>query len=346
MRRGSKTLLLSLLMFFSLSSSAQQLGFTPESGFWWDAERSGSGYAVEIQDDFLFIAFYVYDAAGIPIWYTTGARLTGNALYQGVLNYSFGGPCIDCPYTEPTTLVGDAGPVTIEFLSESTALIKFQGEERFIERFNFILGQPLNQVLGEWQVVFDGSPDFGAGAFGGDVLVFEDIETDNLGTFADGCRPENMVDGFCSNLANSLLAAAAEYDQGNDEMLILMLDTLENNFYFYQFYEISLNKMKGVMFVYQVGNNPSGDGYIVKGYRSASRAFVQTGTGPSSTPSAADKNTASAAAQAMMRRQVDLKKATKSSEGAAKLQDLMPKIEQMQQRLLLKKAAAEAQQSQ
>ena len=61
-----------------LFASAQLKAFTPESGFWWNRNETGSGYAIEIQDNYLFVALYVYDQAGNPIWYTAGATLGGN----------------------------------------------------------------------------------------------------------------------------------------------------------------------------------------------------------------------------------------------------------------------------
>ncbi|HHL32719.1 MAG TPA: hypothetical protein ENJ41_09035, partial [Oceanospirillales bacterium] len=55
-----------LLITMVLFITAQAQAFTPESGFWWNPDESGSGYAIEIQDNFLFMTLYVYDEAGNP----------------------------------------------------------------------------------------------------------------------------------------------------------------------------------------------------------------------------------------------------------------------------------------
>ena len=34
--------------------------FFPEPGFYWNSGESGSGYAIELQDNFLFLSAYTY----------------------------------------------------------------------------------------------------------------------------------------------------------------------------------------------------------------------------------------------------------------------------------------------
>ena len=79
------------LLTFVLCFSFKAEAFTPESGFWWNPNESGSGYAIEIQDNYLFVALYVYDeVTGDPIWYTAGTFLQGNALFDSELSFCGG----------------------------------------------------------------------------------------------------------------------------------------------------------------------------------------------------------------------------------------------------------------
>ena len=93
-----------LLALTLLIASQAKAGFTPESGFWWNPDEPGSGYTIEIQDNYLFIITYVYDSVGNPTWYSAGATMGGNALFDSELDYTFNGTCIDCNYTQPTTV--------------------------------------------------------------------------------------------------------------------------------------------------------------------------------------------------------------------------------------------------
>jgi hypothetical protein len=275
MRFFQKTLI-AFALFFSFNAKA----FTPESGFWWNPNESGSGYAIEIQDNYLFIALYVYDeVTGDPIWYTAGTHLEGNAYFDTDLNYSYDGTCIDCNYSQPITIVGARGPITINFLTEISATIQFQGAVKNIERFNFLLGDEIDRLIGEWQTVIDFSSTGTEFPFVGDVLLFDITTTDNGDKFAEGCRPDNSVDGFCSNYALNNHDMAAFYDYQNDELIIVLSDSQE---YWLAYYlEIGLNQFDGVAEYYpkDFGNNYIY--YPVRGFKTASRSFIETGVGPS-----------------------------------------------------------------
>ena len=110
MRKG----LLALAALFSSSAFA----FTPESGFWWNLAESGRGFSIEIQDNFLFFAGYLYTSTGAPIWYTAQGVMQGNATFVGQLTSASGGQCITCTYRAPQIQLGAGGPVTIAFDTE------------------------------------------------------------------------------------------------------------------------------------------------------------------------------------------------------------------------------------
>ena len=42
--------------------------FVPENGWWWNADESGRGFCIELKNNFAFIAGYMYEAEGRPVW--------------------------------------------------------------------------------------------------------------------------------------------------------------------------------------------------------------------------------------------------------------------------------------
>jgi hypothetical protein len=268
-----------LIIATLLFASAQLKAFTPESGFWWNPNESGSGYSIEIQDNYLFMALYVYDEAGNPIWYTADGTMGGNSLFDGSLNYTYDGTCIDCNYTQPITILGERGPITINFLTETTATLQFQGVVKNIERFNFLLGDEADRMLGEWQTVIDFSSTGVDFPFNGDVLLFDRTSFTGGDKFTEGCRPDNTIDGFCTDFALNNHEVAAVYDFQNNEMLIVVDDS--EDFWLAYYLDLGLNQFDGVAELYPKATGRNNIYYPTRGFRSASRSFIETGVGPS-----------------------------------------------------------------
>jgi len=267
-----------LTLAATLFLTTQIQAFTPESGFWWNPNESGSGYAIEIQDNFLFVALYVYDVDGNPTWYTAGATLEGNALFNGELHYTYNGSCIDCNYTAPITILGQRGPITINFITETTATIQFEGAVKNIERFNFLLGDETDRMLGEWQTIIDFSSTGEGFPFSADVLLFDLITTGD-GKFAEGCRPDNTIDGFCTNFALDNHDVAATFDYDANQLLVVVNDSPD--FWLAYYLDLGLNQFDGVAEIYPKNAGHNNIFYPVRGFRTASRSFIDTGIGPS-----------------------------------------------------------------
>ena len=281
-----KIFTLCALMLASLPSWS----FTPESGMYWNADEPGSGYTIEIQDNFLFGVFYVYDDLGFPYWYTTSGFLDGNAYFEGDIYISEDGPCLACAYTPNNTFTSSLGKAKINFLTETTATIKILGQTMFVERFNFFLGDELQKMRGEWQVVYDVSEYSNGFPFFADVLIFEQTETFNGDYLATGCRSESTAYNRCTNYALNNNDLAAAYDTFNDELIAVVRD--DANYYLAYYLKTGTNQFDGEAFSYAVGNSPNLNlaGFPVRGFRSASKTFVDTGTGPSkSTKQDSDK---------------------------------------------------------
>jgi len=264
-------------------TSATSWSFTPESGLYWNSNEPGSGYNFEIQDNFFFGVFYVYDDYGYPYWYTASGFLDGNSYFEGDLFISEDGPCLACNWQQNNTYNSGLGKVRIDFLTETTATMKILGQTIPIERFNFFLGDELQKMRGEWQVVYDVSQYSNNYPFYADVLLFEQTETFNGDYLATGCRSESTAYSSCTNYALNNNDLAAAYDSVNDELIAVVRD--DDDYYLAYYLKTGTNQFDGEAFSYRVGSSPDLNltGFSVRGFRSASKHFVDTGSGPSKT---------------------------------------------------------------
>ena len=289
-----RVVVLCLLLLAFLPRSGQ--AFTPESGFYWNPAEAGRGFTIEIQDNFLFMIGYVYRADGSSTFVTTQGLMSGNSSYAGVLDTHSNGQCITCPYTGfPTISAGAAGPVSLVFTSETTATMSWNGGSVPLQRFDFYLSRSggidtgTEMMLGEWQNVLDYSdvPGFTGYPFFGDVLVFDLLDQDGSPDLFVGCRAENSVDGRCTQAARTN-AEAAGYRDGPTGLHVIVVDN-GDTFLVYVL-DVGTSQYDGFgttcSFNLTLAQCLSGgvDDIVVRGWRSASRNFVQNGVGPNSTP--------------------------------------------------------------
>ncbi len=110
----------------------------PQTGWWWNPAEPGRGYSVEVQDNTAFIAAYMYDGSGNPVWYASGpASLTSDNTYQGTWTSYSGGQTLLGTY-QPPTGTSDAGSLTIQFASPTAGTLTLpNGNQIPIQRFGF-----------------------------------------------------------------------------------------------------------------------------------------------------------------------------------------------------------------
>ncbi len=287
--------LLSLCLVTLFAASAAQ-AYTPESGIWWNPSESGTGVVIEVQDNFMVVAAFVGDAQGRATWYTAGAFLTGNARFDGSLDLTVGSQCPGCAYPGfPTVQAGAGGSIRIVFDANDptkASLTWANGRTIPIERYPFYLRRPedgnnvslqTTKMLGEWQAVMDFSSS-SASSFDyyGDVWVFDEFSFDNPTNryYYDGCRPDNSQVGGCSTNALAFHSASGYYDSV-DKLQVVVVDDSAANYALYLI-ETGTNSGQGEITVYPKGANPSNyDSFPMRAFRTASRTFVQEGTGPS-----------------------------------------------------------------
>lgn len=117
-------------MFGSGSSS-----FQPETGWWWNASENGRGFYIEKQGGSLFMAGYMYDGSGNPVWYSSGNVVASPTLYQGSWSEYRGGQTLTGAYKAPSAPT-NAGSATLQFTSTTTATLTLpNGVQKQLTRF-------------------------------------------------------------------------------------------------------------------------------------------------------------------------------------------------------------------
>lgn len=168
-------------LFFSvmmLVSANSALAFSPENGWWWNPQESGRGFNLEIQNNTIFVATFIYDNTGDAVWYSGSGTLNADNTATLDLFEFANGQCVQCSFKTPD-LIGTAETVTIRFLTGSTAELDWSNGTVAIQRFNFNLGESWQkQLLGEWVFVSGTSV---LPIYTGDRITFDGLEqTDTL----------------------------------------------------------------------------------------------------------------------------------------------------------------------
>jgi len=220
MKRFFSSLLLLLL-------ASPTWALTPENGFWWNPADTASrrGYSIEVQDNVLFFAGYLYQANGSATWFTSiGTLVVDNnadtARYDGVLDGSVGGPCITCPNRPATAQPGVGGPIRLEFFNETRARLTWAGGSIPIERFDFAVTpaggvERTDSFLGQWQFMIDFAPITSQYPYYGDTLIINARSSDGIEQYVNGCRTTNTDLRTCTSADISANGASGFHFQEN-----------------------------------------------------------------------------------------------------------------------------------
>ncbi len=109
----------------------------PQTGYWWNPAEGGRGYTIEVQNNMMFVATFMFDATGSPVWYASGpATLSGNN-YVGTWTSYSGGETLTGTYHAPTGSTS-AGSLTIQFTSPTAGTLTLpDGRQIPIQRYSF-----------------------------------------------------------------------------------------------------------------------------------------------------------------------------------------------------------------
>lgn len=97
---------------------APKAAFTPQSGLWWNPQESGRGFTFELQGNQIFMASYMYEASGVPVWYITTLNLVSGATFAGSMERYSGGQSLTGSYRPATP--STSARATLTFASGTT----------------------------------------------------------------------------------------------------------------------------------------------------------------------------------------------------------------------------------
>jgi hypothetical protein len=110
----------------------------PENGWWWNPQESGRGYFLEWQGNTLFMAGYMYDAAGNPLWYLTTATAANLQSYAATWWQYGNGQTMTGPYVQPQQLSTNVAALTIQFQGPDIGVMTLPGNKTTtIRRYRF-----------------------------------------------------------------------------------------------------------------------------------------------------------------------------------------------------------------
>jgi hypothetical protein len=142
-------------------ASATEPATNPQTGWWLNLAEGGRGFAVEVQNGAMYLAGYMYDAAGNPLWYLANSNMSTPSLFQGQWTQYGNGQTLTGTYQAPSITNANAGNVTIQFTDSATATLMLpDGRQIPLVRYEFgATPAPLHiagiQVVGQPVLVFD-----------------------------------------------------------------------------------------------------------------------------------------------------------------------------------------------
>lgn len=117
-------------------------GVPPEMGVWWNPAEPVRGYVIERQGNSVWMASFMYESSGAPVWYLSFLTLQLDGSYAGAVTRYSGGQTLDSAYRPPTGST-QAATVTLRAQTARAATLVIQPSDGSpaittpIERFAF-----------------------------------------------------------------------------------------------------------------------------------------------------------------------------------------------------------------
>ena len=110
----------------------------PESGWWWNEQEAGRGFFIEWQGGSAFLAGYMYDRTGNPLWYASLAPTPDPGRFSGAWTQYANGQTLTGGYRPEAPLATSVAPVTITFRDAQNATMTLPGgRTSTLTRFRF-----------------------------------------------------------------------------------------------------------------------------------------------------------------------------------------------------------------
>ena len=234
----------SMVLLFAAFFAGGAAGALPDSGWYWNSAESGRGFNIEIQDNVLFIAGFVYDAAGNPTWCASGGPMDTDHTYTGPAFQTVNGQPLGAPYRTPTIV--PFGTAVVTFTTTTTADITVNGYQFSVERqqFGFDFTSITQPLLGELAFV-TGNPSFPV--YFGERITFTGAQPVNGSMWAVGNRTGEF---------NADNLAVGQYSAGVGLWTVL-LDSSPSYYTFFTFHFDGFNLVEGQSYLYLKGSLPT-----------------------------------------------------------------------------------------
>jgi hypothetical protein len=132
------------LDFGAGGASAPEPATNPETGWWLNTSEGGRGFAVEVQNGSMYLAGYMYDPAGNPVWYLANGPMASATLYQGEWTQFGNGQTLTGSYQAPITANSAVGTVTLQFNSAYSATLTLPNARQIpLIRYGFGVSAPV-----------------------------------------------------------------------------------------------------------------------------------------------------------------------------------------------------------
>jgi hypothetical protein len=110
----------------------------PEGGWWWNPEEAGRGFFLEWQGGQLFMAGYMYDANGAPVWYLSSNTSPNLQSYASAWQQYGNGQTLTGTFKPAGQVNGNVAAVTITFTGNESAIMTLPGgRTTSLRRFRF-----------------------------------------------------------------------------------------------------------------------------------------------------------------------------------------------------------------
>jgi|GEM_PF-1369709 len=98
--------------------------FVPERGWWWNESEGGRGFSIEVQGNRMYVAGYMYDDQGNPVWYASLGTMVSSYQYNGIWAQYANGQTLTGPWKQPS-VNPNVGAISIAFVDAKHALLTF-----------------------------------------------------------------------------------------------------------------------------------------------------------------------------------------------------------------------------
>lgn len=99
----------------------------PEGGWWWNASEGGRGFFIEWQAGTVFMAGFMYEPDGHPVWYISAANAPDARSYSGNWEQYANGQTLTGAYRRPDLVNPAVGAVAIQFQGARDAIMTLPG---------------------------------------------------------------------------------------------------------------------------------------------------------------------------------------------------------------------------